>query len=325
VRRFSLVLLVLIASSALAGPAVAVPGHAGGAAGAFPDRIALPDGFFPEGIAVGYGTDVYAGSLAGGAIFRADLRTGDGGVLAPAVDGRIVAGLSFDRRSGLLWGVGSDAGAGAIFAFDGDTGASIHVVDVPGAGFLNDVVVAREALYVTDSLADVLWTVPLTNRGAPAGPAVAVPLSGDFVFVTEGALPLNLNGIEVTPDGKALFAVHTTLGVLYRIDPVTGVATQLDLGGVPVPSGDGLVLHGQTLYVVQNFLNQVAVIRLDPDGTSGRIVDTITSERFRVPTTAAVFGRSLYLVNARFDAEFPPFLGGDPDAGLDYDIVRVRR
>ena len=36
----------------------------------YPDVIALPDGFFPEGIAVGTGNDVYAGSLANGAIWR---------------------------------------------------------------------------------------------------------------------------------------------------------------------------------------------------------------------------------------------------------------
>jgi hypothetical protein len=77
--------------------------------------------------------------------------------------------------------------------------------------------------------------------------------------------------------------------------------------------------------VVQNFLNQVAVVQLDPTSTTGAIVETITSALFQVPTTAATFGSSLYLVNARFDASFPPFLGGDPAAGLSYDVVRVGR
>jgi sugar lactone lactonase YvrE len=122
-----------------------------------------------------------------------------------------------------------------------------------------------------------------------------------------------------------LIAVHTTLGVLYRIDPTTGVATEIDLGGATVPSGDGLVLHGKTLYVVQNFLNQVAVVQHDPGFETGALVDTITSDRFRVPTTAARFGHGLYLINARFDEAFPPFLGGDPGAGLSYDVVRVQR
>jgi sugar lactone lactonase YvrE len=316
-RRLALSAVVLATSLALVGPAVGAP--------AFPDQIPVPDGFFPEGIAVGHGHDFYVGSLRDGALYEGDLRTGDGAVLAPGVDGRVVAGLSFDRRSGLVWGVGSDQGTGAILAFDGETGALVHAIAVPDAAFLNDVVVARDALYITDSLASVLWVVPLTNRGAPVGPATALPLSGDFEFVSEGPLPVNLNGIDVTPDGATLIAAHTTLGVLYRIDPATGVATEIDLGGATVPSGDGIVLHGRTLYVVQNFLNQVAVVQLDPGLATGALVDTITSDLFRVPATAASFGNGLYLINARFDEAFPPFLGGDPGVSLSYDVVRVER
>jgi len=316
-RRLALFSVVLTTSLALMGPAVGAP--------AFPDQIPVPDGFFPEGIAVGHGHDFYVGSLLDGALYKGHLGTGDGAVLAPGAEGRVVAGLSFDRRSGLVWGVGFDQGAGAILAFDGATGTLVHAIAVPDAAFLNDVVAARDALYVTDSLAGVLWVVSLTNRGAPVGPATALPLSGDFEFVTEGELPVNLNGIDVAPHGKTLIAVHTTLGVLYRIDPTTGVASEIDLGGATVPSGDGIVVHGRTVYVVQNFLNQVAVVQLDPGLETGALVDTITSDLFRVPATAARFGNGLYLINARFDEAFPPFLGGDPGAGLSYDVVRVQR
>ena len=47
-------------------------------ASAFPDRLDLPDGFAPEGIASGRGTTFYAGSLSGAGIWRGDLRTGEG-------------------------------------------------------------------------------------------------------------------------------------------------------------------------------------------------------------------------------------------------------
>jgi sugar lactone lactonase YvrE len=315
-RRIAMFSVAFATSLALTGPAMGAP--------AFPAQIPLPDGSFPEGIAVGHGHDFYVGSLLDGALYKGDLRAGDGEVIAPGADGRVVAGLSFDRRSGLVWGVGFDQGAGAILAFDGVTGALVHTIAVAGAGFLNDVVVARDALYVSDSLASVLWVVPLTGRGAPVGAATARTLSGDFEFVSEGALPINLNGIDVTPDGKTLIAVHTTLGVLYRIEPTTGVASEVDLGGSTVPTGDGIVLHGRTLYVVQNFLNQVAIVQLDPGFETGALVGTITSDLFRVPTTAARFGSGLYLINARFDDAFPPFLGGDPGAGLSYDVVRVQ-
>jgi sugar lactone lactonase YvrE len=313
-RRLVIISLALVTSLGLMGPALGAP--------PFPDRIPVPDGSYPEGIAVGYGQDFYVGSLLDGAIYRGDLRTGDGAVLAPGAEGRITVGLSFDRRSGLLWAAGLDGGIGAILAFDGRTGALTHRIPIPQAGFLNDVVVTRDAVYVTDSFADRLWTVPLTNRGAPAGPGVAIELSGDFQLVTEGELPLNLNGIDVTPDGRTLLAVHTTLGVLYRIDPTTGVATAIDLGGATLPFGDGILLHGRTLYVVQNFLNEIAVVHLDPGFATGTVAGTITSEDFRIPTTVARFGGSLYAVNARFDQAFPPLFGAEPQ-NLDYDVVRV--
>ena len=74
---------------------------------------------------------------------------------------------------------------------------------------------------------------------------------------------------------------------------------------------------GRTLYVVQNRLNQVAVIRLDADGTAGSLVDTFSSADFDVPTTVAAYGSSLFLPNARF--------GSPPTPGSADDVVRIAR
>jgi hypothetical protein len=311
------VLTALVASLLIGVPA--------GARGpAFPDSLPLPDGFYPEGITIGSGQDFFVGSLLDGSLYRGNLRTGDGEVIAPGTEGRWLVGLDHDQRSGLVWAAGIDEGAGAVLAFDATTGALVHVVAVPDAGFLNDLVVTRRALYVTDSFADRLHAVPLSASGHPSGPASAIPLSGDFDFVTEGELPLNLNGIDATPNGRWLLAAHTSLGVLYRIDPATGVATAIDLGGATVPFADGILLQGRTLYVVQNFLDQVAVVELDPGFTSGTVADTIVSDGFRIPTTVARAGNRLYLVNARFDVAFPPGFGGEL-LSIDYDVVVVRR
>ena len=90
------------------------------------------------------------------------------------------------------------------------------------------------------------------------------------------------------------------------VDPETGESVVVDLGQEsPVPNGDGILLEGSTLWVVQNFANQVAEIELSEDLSGGEIVSVLTSEEFRIPTTVARVGDRLVLVNARFDIEEP--------------------
>src|SRR5215831_2413337 len=64
----------------------------------FPDIIPLPNGFAPEGIAFGEGTTFYVGSLATGAVFRGDARTGTGDLVVPAQPGRSACGVRYDAR-----------------------------------------------------------------------------------------------------------------------------------------------------------------------------------------------------------------------------------
>jgi hypothetical protein len=69
------------------------------------------------------------------------------------------------------------------------------------------------------------------------------------------------------------------------------------------------------LFVVQNRLNQIAVVELNADLTAGTITETLTDSDFRVPTTIARFGNALYAVNARF--------GTPPTPETEYEVVRV--
>ena len=70
-------------------------------------------------------------------------------------------------------------------------------------------------------------------------------------------------------------------------------------------TGDGILLRGRTLYVLQNgnspgVPNQIAVIRLRPDLSAGRIVRTLTSPLFETATTLDDRGDLLVAVNAQF-------------------------
>ena len=115
-----------------------------------------------------------------------------------------------------------------------------------------------------------------------------------------------------------LVAVQSTNGRLYRIDPSTGVAKTITLAnGESVPNGDGILLDGKTLYVVQNQNNAIAAVRLSPDLASGVVRNRITDSDFNVPTTIDEFGHRLYAVNARFGQPNP--------ANLTFQVVQVRK
>jgi sugar lactone lactonase YvrE len=280
---------------------------------AFPDVIRLPKGFQPEGIASGNGTTFYVGSIPTGAVYRGDLRTGEGAVLVPAQKDRSSIGLKYDPRTGLLFVAGGMTGKAYIY--DGQTGANVAEIQLTTLpSFINDVVVTKDAAYFTNSFQQEIYRVPLANNGEPLLTSEVIQLGGDYQFTPGG---FNANGIDATPNGKTLIIVNSADGALYKVDPTTGIATLIDLGGEAVPNGDGILLQGKTLYVVQNVLNQIAVVELAPDFTSGTLVDTITSSAFRVPTTIAKFGNALYAVNARFDTP--------PTPSTEYEVVRVNR
>jgi hypothetical protein len=288
---------------------------AAGSPDVFPEVIPLPNGFRPEGIAIGRGTDFYVGSLANGSIFKGDLRTGEGAIRVPPQAGRIAVGLAYDERTNYIYAAGGPGGAG--YVYDAATGEGVAAFQfTSGSTFVNDVVVTRNAAYFTDSFQPFLYKVPLTKNGKLPDPAQveSIPLGGDFEFVA-GAF--NTNGIDATPNGKWLVIVQSSLGRLYRVDPGSGAASLIDLGGASVPNGDGILLDGKKLYVVQNALNQIAVIRLQLKTGTGELVDVITSPNFRVPTTIDEFGKALYAVNARF--------GTPPTPDTEYEVVRVNK
>ena len=304
--RFRLVAVVLLLLGLLA-PAAAARSHGGH--DPFPDQIALPDGFAPEGITTGRGTTVFAGSLAGGAIWRGDVRTGEGDVITPAT-GTLSVGLDYDVRRDLLWVAGGPTGT--VRAIDASTGDVLATYKVEG-GFLNDVVVTRDAVYVSDSFMQQLVVLPLPDNGSlPDQDDVTVlPLTGDIAYVPD---EFNANGIVAR--AGYLVLVQSNTGQLFRVDPDTGEAVEIDLD-TALTAGDGLELVGSTLYVVRNQLNQVAVVRLTGNLTRADVVDTLTEDGFDVPTTITLAAGRLWAVNARF--------GTTPTPDTVYWITQVSR
>ncbi|RJL35538.1 SMP-30/gluconolactonase/LRE family protein [Bailinhaonella thermotolerans] len=298
----------------LAGAAAAVtPFAAAGTAraGSWPDEFPLPDGFRPEGIAIGGPPYAYMGSLENGAVYRADLRTGRGALIHPGAPGTAAAGMKLDH-DGLLYVAGGPQGVARVL--DTRTGSVIatHRLAPPAGHLINDVVLLRDRAWFTDSRDNVLYGVP---RGRP-GAVRALRLGGDWQQVPD---VVNANGLVAAPGGHALIVVSSQpVGRLYRVDPRTGHATALTLRGTDnVQHGDGLLRVGRTLYVVQNRLNRVAVFDLGPGAATATLRRHITDPRFDVPSTVARHGSRLYLVNARF--------GTPPTPATPYNAVAVPR
>lgn len=284
----------------------------------FPSSIPLPVDFAPEGIAVGTGSTFYTGSLWDGDIYRGDLRSGTGSIFIDEASGQAV-GLKVDERNRRLLVAGGATGQGIVYDTRTGNRVATYVFTAPGAGFINDVAVARDAAYFTDSFSPAIYRVPIAPSGT-LGPAETITVTGPASPV-EG---IGLNGIDVTPNGKTLIVVNSGLGGVFTVDPRTGTSEQIDIPGDPLPqSPDGILLEGRTLWIVANFSNTVLEVRLAPDLSSGQVVDTITSDLFRVPTTVASHGNKLALVNARFDLGVPPPFGTGAPPGTDYDVVLV--
>jgi sugar lactone lactonase YvrE len=306
VGAIAALLVVGTAGTATAAPA-APPGG-----GAVEDVIDLPDGFRPEGIAIDPRGTAYFGSLADGDIYAADLRSGEGEIIAEG-PGTPSVGLKVDQFGRLFVAGGSAGDARVIDTATGAELASYQLTD--GPAFINDVVLTRDGAWFTNSQAAELYFLPIGPGGAlpDEDDVVPLPLIGDW----QQADGFNANGIAETPDHQALLVVQTATATVFRVDPESGVATAVDLGGFEATAGDGLLVIGRTLYVVQNQLDTVAVIRLSADGTSGELVDELTSPDFDVPTTVAAYGNGLYLPNARFSTPATP--------DTTYTAVRIDR
>jgi sugar lactone lactonase YvrE len=279
----------------------------------YPETIPLPAGWAPEGIATGFGDQFFAGSRATGGIFKGNLRTGDGDVLVPGRTGGAATGLKVDRHNRLFV---SGAGTGTARVYNARTGELLKEYTLTSAAtFVNDVTLTRKAAYFTDSQKQQLYVLELGRKGRLPNAAKTLPLTGDLEYDDDPAT-FELNGIA-TVNRKRLITVQSGTGKLFLVNARTGDTDEIDLGGDTVTNGDGLLLRGRTLYVVQNRDNQIAVVHLKRNFRRGEVKRHLMDDDFDVPTTVAKRGKFLWAVNARFTTPVTPT--------TTYDVVRVTR
>ncbi len=294
IRTFALAAVTAVAVVAPVAPAAAHDDRGG----RFPETVALPPGSLPEGI-TSHGTTFYAGSRLDGSIVRGDLRTGASEPFVAGSPGGVAVGMLFEPFRHRLWVAGG--GTGDVVVYDARSGAELGRWHTEDSGFLNDVAITRDAVYVTDSTVQRLVVIPLGRHGElpPGDGATTRALTGDISFVTTPN-PFNANGIRALSD-RSLILVQGNLGKLFRVDARTGETREISVSGGTLSGGDGLVLLGRTLYVVRGFNNdEVVKLRLGFFGNTARIVDTIKDDDLDVPTTGTIAAGRLWVVNARF-------------------------
>jgi hypothetical protein len=321
--------------------------HAAAAQEIWPEAISIPAGFESEGIELGKGHEFFLGAFSysssfgplfgaphdlsafAGAIYKGNLRTGQGAILVPPT-GKPVSGLSYDPRTDYLYAATGSGGLGAgsfwdqgVIVYDASSGGLVTEITFGDGIVINDCLVTRTGVYCTDSLNPDLYRVVLENDGRiPSSPVVEVIHMPDFEMVPG----FNANGLVGDFDGRQLVIVNTSTGVLYLVDTESGDVSPLQIDGAEqlFPNGDGLYLDGRTLYILQNFSDKVAVVQLSGDLTGGRFVRNIPGEGatnpLNIATTIIGFGNSLYAINTHFfDLIF-----GDP-ALVQSEVVRLRK
>jgi sugar lactone lactonase YvrE len=282
------------------------------------NRFVLPgDSVFPEGVAYQPSTgDFFVSSTSDGTIFRGNVR---GGAAQPFLkggeDGRIAAtGLKVDDARGRLFVSG--AATGQMWVYDVASGGVIaHAGTARTPTFINDVaVVPNGDAFFTDSQSPVLYRLPLGATGmVPA--EEWLDFTGTPLAFQQG---FNANGIAASADGLYLIVVQSNTGKLFRIDTTTKQVVQINLGGETVSNGDGILLDGQTLWVVRNQNGEIVKIQLAADLASGTIASRTTDPSFAYPTTIAKAGDRILVVNSQFDKR-----GDNVKPVLPFSIVSV--
>ncbi|MBW3552991.1 MAG: SMP-30/gluconolactonase/LRE family protein [Gemmatimonadetes bacterium] len=154
----------------------------------------------------------------------------------------------------------------SVRAFHRETGRSLGARGVPDADFLNDLAVADDALYVTDTGVDASFS--------PTGNAAIYRFGvGGVETVARGDSLASPNGIAV--EGGEMLVAPFGSGEVRRIDLAEGGAGQV-VATLPGGQLDGIVRLADGAFLVSSWETST-VYRVAADGTAEAIVEDVPS------------------------------------------------
>lgn len=259
------------------------------------ETYVLPgEGVHPEGIAEDPdGFTFYVSSAKQGTVFRGRLGEPSLEVWQPpgADDRDHALGMTVDPYGRLLV---CGYVTGYLWAYDTVTGDLAARWKVPvDKTLLNDVCVAGDHAYVTDSARPVLWRCALKETGEPE----------EWIDLLETGS--YLNGIVALHGGSTLLVAAQGTEVLWRIDIQTRETTRLETR----VAADGMVVVDDKLYTCDNMelpggevAFYVSEFDLDDDARRVSLVRRWPASKDDTPTTLAHMGGRLLVVNSQFVA-----------------------
>ena len=293
--------------TAVAAVLVAALGVVGFPAAVFADVrpvtyvVSEEPGVVPEGIGIAADGTMYVTSNGTGDVYVGHVSEDRLHSFASGAEaGRNVAAGVHPDQFGRVFVAGR--GALDIYSSDGRLIAHRPATAGPvGEPFLNDLVITRDAVYVTDSTNAVVWRARLDGayigqleRWLDVRPVVP-GMPAQYFF---------LNGIDATPDGGTLVVASQGLEAMIRVDVTTREASLVDLGNTSF-GPDGLVLRGTTVYAVLNYAapngQGVYVAQLNDELTTGTVVARVIDPSFDTPSTLALHDGRVYVVNSQID------------------------
>ncbi|HEX3762062.1 MAG TPA: hypothetical protein VHW23_25350 [Kofleriaceae bacterium] len=272
----------------------------------------------PEGVASdSRGGVFYVGATGDGTIYRGTLGNPSVEVFIPGATGKSAVGLKL--ALGRLFVAGGTTGD--ILVYDLASRRQVGAFATGAGGFLNDLAILPSGdVFVTDSTRPTLWHVTPAQLRAGSGTPEAISVAPEIVYQ---AGQFNLNGI--VPVGEhSLIAVQTVNGALFRIDLERNGRRIQQIAADPVVGGDGMLLDGGRLVVVQGSPAQLTFLDLDRGASRATVVGHLTDPTLRGPSTVARDRDRYLVVNADFATSTTPFTVSGlarPDGDRDRDDI----